>query len=75
MSESYSSLTIVLEENISEERAEALTKALLLLEGVQSVSPNVSDDFAERVAESRVRHELGSKLFEILYPPSEGNKR
>lgn len=66
MTDRYSSLTIVLENDIREDDAEALIAAIKQLRGVLSVHGNVSDSISELVAGERVRSELTKELFEAL---------
>lgn len=68
MTDRYNYLTVALEKDIRSDDAEALISAIKQLRGVLSVEPNVSDP-GDWLAESRVRQELGTKLWEILYPP------
>jgi hypothetical protein len=57
MTDRYNALTVVLEENIREDDAEALIGAIRQLKGVQDVVPNVAD-INSVVADSRARLEL-----------------
>ena len=68
MSNKYSSLTVVLEENIGEEEAKRLADAILLMRRVLCVDLGTADILTEHIAESRVRGELAGKLWDILYP-------
>jgi hypothetical protein len=61
------SFTVVLDENMREEDAEAIANAIRLMRGILRVESNVSDP-GQFVAEARVRRELGDKLWEVLYP-------
>ncbi len=61
---------ITLEKDLREDDAEGLKKALGMVRGVRSVDPipaNVND----HIAEVRVRHELGSKLMDVLFKKEE----
>jgi hypothetical protein len=67
MTDRYHSLTVVLDSNIRADDAEPMMNAIRMFVGVQSVAGNVADP-GYYVAETRVRHELRSKLFEALEP-------
>lgn len=67
MTDRIHSFTVVLDENMREEDAEAIANAIRLMRGILSVESNVSDP-GQFVAETRVRSELGDKLWEVLYP-------
>lgn len=71
MTDRYNALTVVLEKDIREDDAEALLNAIRQLRGVLSVHGNVAD-FDDQIAQDRVRHELGEKLWRVLYPKHEG---
>ena len=66
----YSSLTVVLDKNLSEEQMVPLMAAVGQLRGVLSVKGGPIEAMAEHVATERVRREIGDKLFAIVYPPS-----
>lgn len=59
--------TVSFIKDIREDDAEALLNAIQMLKGVLAVEPSLStaDDW---VAQQRVRHELGRKLLEVIYP-------
>lgn len=65
MSDQYSAFTVVLENNVSEEEAQALMAAIQQLKGVLSVTGKVAD-FTEHLAYERARRELGLKMLEVL---------
>jgi hypothetical protein len=67
MTDRYNYLTVALEQDIRSDDAEDLIKAITMLRGVLKVEPNVVND-GDWTAETRVRQELGAKLFEIVYP-------
>ncbi|WP_420106868.1 hypothetical protein [Herbaspirillum huttiense] len=67
MTDRIHSFTVVLDENMREEDAEAIANAIRLMRGILSVESNVSDP-GQFVAEARVRRELGDKLWEVLFP-------
>lgn len=62
--------TVVLEKDMREDDAEPLRLAIAQMRGVLSVAPveACGNDF---FATHRVRSELGTKLWEILYPKEE----
>lgn len=67
MTNRVNALTVVLENDIREDDAQALIAAIKQLRGVLSVDANITD-LAAHVAGERARHELGQKLMAILYP-------
>ncbi len=69
MSDRYNAFTVVLKRDTRDDDAESILTALKMVKGVQSVTPNVSNIEAH-IAEERVRQELGTKLWQILYPKS-----
>jgi hypothetical protein len=68
MTDRFNSFIVVLDRDLREDDAAATIAALEQIKGVIKVTPNVVD-MESIVAESRVRNELGRKLWEILYPP------
>ena len=67
MSDRYNYLTVALEKNIRDDDAKVLISAIEMLRGVLKVKGNVSNG-TEFTAEARIRKELGTKLWNILYP-------
>ncbi|MAF04398.1 hypothetical protein [Herbaspirillum sp.] len=67
MTDRIHSFTVVLDEDIREDDAVAVAKAILLIRGVLGVESNVSDP-GQYVAEARVRRDLGDKLWAVLFP-------
>jgi len=67
MTDRFNSLTVVLENDIRDDDAEAILSAIRQIRGVLSVSGNVSD-VSTHVAQERARHELGERLWEVLHP-------
>ena len=67
MSDRYNYLTVILEKDLKDEDAEPLMEAIKQFRGVLTVKPNVSNANA-LLAEERARHDLGEKLWHILYP-------
>lgn len=67
MTDRYHSLTVVLEEDVRSDDAEAIIEAIKMIRGVLDVTPHIADT-ASWMAQTRVRRELGEKLMSILYP-------
>ena len=70
MTDRYSSLTVVLEQDIRSDDAEGLIKAIEQMRGVLKVTGTVSD-YRDLVAQTRARTELGKQLWAVLYPERE----
>jgi hypothetical protein len=68
MTTRYKSLTVVLEMDIRNDDAEPILEAIRMVKGVLSVEGNVTDDLEAHIAYERVRHDLGMKIYGILYP-------
>lgn len=71
MTDRYNAFIVILAKDIREDDAEATINAIKQIKGVLDVEPHIAD-FDEQIAESRVRNELGTKLWHVLYPPKEG---
>lgn len=67
MTDRLNAFIVILTDDIREDDAEATINAIKQIRGVLDVQPHVST-FSDEIAESRVRHELGVKLWNILYP-------
>lgn len=67
MTDRFNTLTVVLEKDMRDDDAEGLIEAIQRLRGVLSVTGNVANGNSW-MAEERARHDLGQKLWEILYP-------
>lgn len=67
MSNKINSITVVFKNDIGEEYCDKLIDAFSLYAGIQNIERNITDHNLF-VAESRVRHEFGEKLWEVLYP-------
>lgn len=67
MTDRYYALTVVLEKDIRDDDAQPLIDAIKQMRGVLDVAGEVSD-LGNYVAESRVKSELGKKMWEVLYP-------
>ena len=66
MSDIYHSVTVVFKENLREELTQRIVDAIELLDGVLSVTPNVSD-IMEHVAQRRAEHEIKQKVYKTLW--------
>lgn len=67
MTDRFNALTVVLEDNIREDDAQALIAAISQLRGVLKVAGNVAD-MNSYVATERARHEIGQKILDVIYP-------
>jgi hypothetical protein len=67
MSDRVKALTVVLKEDVRQDDVEALVNAIRLFTSVISVKvvKTTMDDYFAR---ERVRHELGEKIWAVLYP-------
>lgn len=68
MTDRYHSLTVVLERDMRDDDAEALIAAIGQLRNVLKVTGIVSD-FTSHMAIERARADLGTGLWNVLYPP------
>ena len=68
MTDRINLLSVVLSKDIRDDDCEAIINAIKMVKGVLSVTPHVVDH-ADHIAQQRVRHELGEKLWAVLYPP------
>lgn len=59
--------TVILQEEIRSDDAEAITNAIRMIKGVADVAPVVADVEAYWARET-ARRELGERLWEVLYP-------
>jgi len=73
MTDRYNALTVILEHDIRDDDAEALLSAIRQLRGVLSVSGHVSD-MTDHIAQDRARHDLGQRLWNVLYLKNNGGK-
>lgn len=71
MTDRYNALTVVLDTDIRDDDCEPIIAAISMIKGVLIVKPHVADHNSA-VAESRVRTELGNKLYNVLYPKRNG---
>lgn len=73
MTDRFNAFLVVLDKDLREDDAAATLAAIAHIKGVIDVRPNTVD-VGSVVAEARVRVELGSKLWAVLYPPVGGGK-
>lgn len=67
MSDRIKGFVVTMRKDISEEHAEKLRSAILMLDGVSSVEKSVAD-FNDLMNRDQVRRELGEQIWGILYP-------
>ncbi len=65
-SEHFNKLTVVLENDVSDEHIDVITSAISMVRGVLNVEAHQVDHESDYLAEIRVRSELRRKLFEVL---------
>lgn len=70
MTDRYNALLVVLEQDTRDDDAEATIAAIRQIKGVLDVTPNVVSS-ADHIADMRARHELGQRLWRVLYPTAE----
>ncbi len=68
MSDRYSALIVILENNIRDDDAEALISAMKQLRGVLDVQPHIANP-EEAIAETRVRADLLRRIIEMIKSP------
>lgn len=67
MTERYNALTVVLEQDMRDDDAEALLSAIRQLRGVISVTGNVAN-IGSHISDERAKYDLRQKLWNVLYP-------
>ncbi len=67
MTDRFHSITVVLDQDVRSDDAEGLIAAICNLRGVLSAAGNVAD-LDSHMAEQRAKHDLGAKLFKVIYP-------
>jgi hypothetical protein len=67
MTDRLNGVWVAFEKNVREDDAEATINAIRQIRGVLDVKKHVADPMAW-IGEQRVRQELGTKLFDIIYP-------
>ena len=65
MSDRIAGYTVVLEKDTRDGDAHAITDAIRMVKGVQSVEPHVAD-IGLHIAETRARREIAQQLYELL---------
>ncbi len=70
MSDRINTITVVLEKPIRDDDCESILTSIQMIKGVLSAKPNVASP-EEYMAVVRARHDLGDKLWHILYPKTE----
>jgi hypothetical protein len=67
MTDRLKGCTVVFEQDMRDDDAESLLNAIGMIKGVLKVAPTLRthEDFH---AETRIRAELGKKLFDVIYP-------
>ena len=73
MTDRLNGVWVAFEKDIRVDDAESLISAIKHLRGVLAVESKVSNP-NDWIAEVRVRREIASKLFEVLYPKDEATK-
>lgn len=65
MTDRYNSVLVVFDRDIRTDDAESLLNAIRMIKGVIDVKPNVAN-ISDCIAETRVKDELLSKIYEVL---------
>lgn len=66
MTDRHAGYVITLSESLREEDSDEIVRLLRRIQGVISVEP-VLDDFHIHIARSQARHEMGERLWKVLY--------
>lgn len=67
MTDRFNALTVVFEQNIREDDAQAIIAAISQFRGVASVQGNVAD-MNSYIAKEQALNELRGKVMDVLYP-------
>jgi hypothetical protein len=67
MSDQYKGILVTFDGSLSEKHAKAVATALELFQGVIKVEL-IKSNFDDAIIQNQVRHELGQKLLDIIYP-------
>lgn len=67
MTDRFYALTVILDEPIRSDDAEPIVEAIKMIRGVLKVEPHVAS-LETYAAQERARHELGMKVWRVLYP-------
>lgn len=65
MTDRYNAFVVVLENDLRDDDADEIVKAITLLRGVLAVTPHIAD-MATTIAEVRVKNDVRQKLFDVL---------
>lgn len=68
MTDRFKGLLVTFETDVREDDLEDFITAISLLRRVLSVKPIPSGSIDTCISEDRVRHELGQKLWKVIYP-------
>lgn len=66
MTDRINAITVVLENDIRDDDAEALLNAIRMIRGVLSVEPHIADSISATVTEMRIRNDLRKQLYQII---------
>lgn len=70
MTDRFRGLLVTFAKDVREDDAEAHINAIRMIKGVLDVQP-VPSNIDLVISESRVRHELGEKIWKVIYPEKE----
>jgi len=68
MTDRLKGFVITLENDIRVDDAQAIIEAIKMVRGVLTVQPVTTNPIGDSMIESRVRADLGTKLFNVIYP-------
>lgn len=68
MTDQHKGYVVVLEDDVREDDAEPIINAIKQVRGVLDVVPVDTRGLDDVIIEQRVRHDLGVKLFQVVYP-------
>lgn len=71
MTDRFNTLTVVLEEPMREDDAQKLIDGIRFFKGVLDVKGDVACP-ADYMALTRIRNEIGTKIFNVIYPTDDG---
>lgn len=69
MTDRHSGYYVILEKDMREDDAQAIINAIKMIKGVLTVEPKIGG-YESLMSEERARHNLGKRLFSVLYPES-----
>jgi hypothetical protein len=67
MTERLKGVLVTFEDDVREDDAQHIIKAIRMIKRVLTVKP-VPNDIEQSIANDRVRHELHTKLLRVIYP-------